>query len=96
MKYIIKDRIENFDDYFQCRKEMCKLNDVKSWFYMFVDSYNNCMTPRVRASMYLKKEVQKKLNLIAELKIYFRLIVLSTSIVLTLIYGFSNGSNSRE
>jgi hypothetical protein len=45
MKYTIKDRIENFDDYFEFRKERCKLNDVNSWFYMFVDSYNNCMTP---------------------------------------------------
>ena len=36
----IKDRIENFDDYFPCRKKRCKLNHVTSWFNVFVDSYN--------------------------------------------------------
>ena len=44
MQYIIKDRIENFDDYILCRKERCKLNHVTNWFCMFVDTYNNSMT----------------------------------------------------
>ena len=44
MQYIIKDRIENFDDYILCRKERCKLNHVTNWFCMFVDSCNNSMT----------------------------------------------------
>jgi putative transposase len=33
----IKDRIENFDDYFPYRKKRCKLNHVTSWFNVFVD-----------------------------------------------------------
>ena len=28
IQYIIKDRIENFDDYFECRKKRFKLNQV--------------------------------------------------------------------
>ena len=40
----IKDRIENFDDYFPCRKKRCKLNHVTSWFNVFVDSYNTILT----------------------------------------------------
>ena len=39
----IKDRIENFDDYFPCRKKRCKINHVTSWFNVFVDSYNTSM-----------------------------------------------------
>ena len=41
----IKDRIENFDDYFPCRKKRCKLNHVTNWFNVFVDSYNTSMAP---------------------------------------------------
>jgi putative transposase len=41
----IKDRIENFDDYFLCRKKRCKLNHVTNWFNVFVDSYNTSMAP---------------------------------------------------
>jgi hypothetical protein len=40
MQYI-KDRIENFDDCFLCRKERCK--HVTSWFNVFFDSYNSSM-----------------------------------------------------
>jgi putative transposase len=40
-----KDRIENFDDYFPCRKKRCKLNHVTCWFNVFVDSYNTSMAP---------------------------------------------------
>jgi hypothetical protein len=44
MQYI-KDRIENFDDCFLCRKERCK--HVTSWFNVFFDSYNNSMAPKL-------------------------------------------------
>jgi putative transposase len=37
----IKDRTENFDDYFPCNnKNKCKLKHVTSWLYLFVDYYN--------------------------------------------------------
>ncbi len=39
MQYI-KDRTENFDDYFPCRKKKCKLNHVKQWFNLFIDQHN--------------------------------------------------------
>ena len=40
MQYI-KDRVENFDDYFPCRKKnKCKLKHVKQWLDLFVDQHN--------------------------------------------------------
>ncbi len=39
MQYL-KDRIENFDDYFPCKRNICKLKHVKQWFNLFVDQYN--------------------------------------------------------
>jgi putative transposase len=40
MQYI-KDRTENFDDYFPCRKKnKCKLNHIKQWFNLFIDQHN--------------------------------------------------------
>jgi putative transposase len=36
----IKDRTENFDDYFPCRKKNCKLNHVKKWLNLFAYYYN--------------------------------------------------------
>ena len=39
MQYI-KDRTENFDDYFPCKKNKCKLNHVKQWFNLFIDQHN--------------------------------------------------------
>jgi putative transposase len=39
MQYI-KDRTENFDDYFPCRKKKCKLKHVKQWFNLFIDQHN--------------------------------------------------------
>jgi putative transposase len=44
MQYI-KDRTkEGFDDYFPCRKKMCKLKHVKNWFDLFVDYHNKEIT----------------------------------------------------
>ncbi len=34
------DRIENFDDYFPCKKEKCGLNPVKQWPNLFIDQHN--------------------------------------------------------
>lgn len=39
MQYI-KDRTENFDDYFLCRKKTCKLKHVKNWLELFAHFYN--------------------------------------------------------
>ena len=39
MQYL-KDRIENFDDYFPCKKNKCKLKHVKQWFNLFIDQHN--------------------------------------------------------
>jgi putative transposase len=39
MQYI-KDRTENFDDYFPCRKKNCKLKHVKQWLNLFAYYYN--------------------------------------------------------
>ena len=36
----IKDRSENFDDYFPCRKKNCKLNHVNKWLKLFAQHYN--------------------------------------------------------
>ena len=35
------DRTENFDDYFPCNKNKCKLKHVVNWFQLFVDYYYN-------------------------------------------------------
>jgi putative transposase len=39
MQYI-KDRTENFDDYFPCRKKNCKLKHVQQWLNLFAYYYN--------------------------------------------------------
>jgi putative transposase len=39
MQYI-KDRTENFDDYFPCKKNRCKLKHVKQWLNLFIDQHN--------------------------------------------------------
>ena len=44
MQYI-KDRTENFDDYFPCRIKNCKLKHVQNWLRLFVDYYNNELKP---------------------------------------------------
>ena len=36
----IKDRTENFDDYFPYKKNKCRLNHVKQWFRLFIDQHN--------------------------------------------------------
>jgi putative transposase len=43
MQYI-KDRTENFDDYFPCRLKNCKLKHVINWLNLFVDYHNNEIT----------------------------------------------------
>ena len=40
MQYI-KDRTENFDDYFPCRIKNCKLKHVRNWLILFVNYHNN-------------------------------------------------------
>ena len=40
MQYI-KDRTEGFDDYFPCKKDKCKLKQVKNWLNLFVVDYHN-------------------------------------------------------
>ena len=38
IQYIIKDRTQNFDNYFPCnKKNKCKLEHVVNWFQLFVD-----------------------------------------------------------
>ena len=44
MQYI-KDRTENFDDYFPCRIKNCKLKHVQNWLRLFVDYHNNELKP---------------------------------------------------
>ena len=36
----IKDRTENFDDYFPCRKEGCKLEHFRNWLNLFTNMHN--------------------------------------------------------
>jgi putative transposase len=36
----LKDRTENFDDYFPCRKKNCKLKHVTQWLNLFAYYYN--------------------------------------------------------
>jgi putative transposase len=36
----IKDRTDNFDDYFPCKKNKCRLNHVKQWLKLFVYQHN--------------------------------------------------------
>ena len=40
----IKDRTENFDDYFPCKKNKCKLNHIKQWLKLFVYQHNKEIT----------------------------------------------------
>ena len=44
MQYI-KDRTENFDDYFPCRLKNCKLKYVQNWLRLFVDYHNKEIKP---------------------------------------------------
>lgn len=39
MQYI-KDRMENFDDYFPCKRKKCKLKHIYNWFNLFIDQHN--------------------------------------------------------
>ena len=39
MQYV-KDRMEEFDDYFPCKKNKCKLNHIKQWLKLFADKHN--------------------------------------------------------
>jgi putative transposase len=40
MEYV-KDRTENFDDYYPCRKKLdCELNHVYHWFTLFIFLHN--------------------------------------------------------
>ena len=41
----IKDRMENFDDYFPCRVKICKLKHVRNWLRLFVDYHNREIKP---------------------------------------------------
>ena len=43
MQYI-KDRIENFDDYFPCRIKNCKLKHVINWLNLFIEYHNKEIT----------------------------------------------------
>ena len=36
----VKDRMEDFDDYFPCKKNKCKLNHIKQWLKLFADKHN--------------------------------------------------------
>ena len=36
-----KDRIENFDDYYPCRRNECNLFHVYNWIQFFVSMYND-------------------------------------------------------
>ena len=38
--HYIKDRTENFDDYFPCKNNKCKLNHIKQWLKLFVYQHN--------------------------------------------------------
>ena len=44
MQYI-KDRTENFDNYFPCRVKSCKLKHVLNWLQLFVDYHNKEIKP---------------------------------------------------
>jgi len=44
MQYI-KDRTENFDDYFPCRLKNCKLKHVQNWLRLFADYHNKKIKP---------------------------------------------------
>ncbi len=41
----IKDRTENFDDYFPCRIKNCKLKQVRNGLWFFVDHHNKDIIP---------------------------------------------------
>ena len=40
MQYF-KDRTENFDDYYPCRKDDCNKDHVYNWIELFVSMYNS-------------------------------------------------------
>ncbi len=42
--HYIKDRTENFDDCFPCKKNKCELNHVKQWLNLFIDQHNKEIT----------------------------------------------------
>ncbi|WP_148686369.1 hypothetical protein [Candidatus Nitrosocosmicus hydrocola] len=42
--HYIKDRTENFDDYFSCRLKNCKLKYIRNWLRLFVDYHNKEIT----------------------------------------------------
>jgi putative transposase len=44
MQYI-KDRTENFDDYFPCRLKNCNLKHAQDWLRLFVDYHNKEIKP---------------------------------------------------
>ena len=44
MQYV-KDRTENFDDYFPCKKNKCRLNHIKQWINLFIDQHNKEIIP---------------------------------------------------
>jgi putative transposase len=41
----IKDRVEDFDDYFPCIRDKCNLQHVINWFNAFTYYYNNEIIP---------------------------------------------------
>lgn len=41
----MKDRTENFDDYFPCRRGNCKLKHAQNWLRFFVDHHNREIKP---------------------------------------------------
>ena len=55
MQYI-KDRTENFDHYFPCKKNKRKLNYIKQWLKLFVYQHN--------------KEIIQDLNNLQDFKIF--------------------------
>jgi hypothetical protein len=57
MQYI-KDRTENLDDYFQCRKKKCKLKHVKKWFNLFIDQYNKEIISKVKSADFLNQMLE--------------------------------------
>ena len=42
----IKDRTESFDDYFPCRKNKCRLENVMRWMNLFIDMHNEMILQR--------------------------------------------------
>ena len=46
MEYV-KDRTEDFDDYFPCRKNKCRLEHVMHWLNLFVGMHNEMILRRL-------------------------------------------------